>query len=182
MHFVEFPCMKSTTLITVSAPCQLLRWIYNSYGRNFIHECMLCPLVYLFLMQIIISSMQLLILFELLLLLLYSFLCSRMIFLSCRQLIASFSKVAFIKSGSSRVCNFVPPLCCQQPSSCIHHMRVCCLLLLLMVLLIVMLIIVMLVPSYLYVLVYEQLDVFIGMKAHRHLLGCHLRCALNNIL
>ena len=61
-------------------------------------------------------------------------------------------------------------------------MRVCCLLLLLMVLLAVMLIILMLLPSYLDVLIYEELDVFIGRQAHTHLLECNPLCALNIVL
>ena len=64
-----------------------------------------------------------------------------------------------------------------KPSSYIRCMQVCCLLLLLMVLLVVMLL-----PYYLDVLVYEQLDVFIGNKPHRHLLGCNPCCALNCVL
>ena len=181
MHATAFPCMQSITLLTLSTPCQQLRWIYNLYGCSFIHEFMLCPLLYRFMLQLILSSMQLLFFLDLLLqrmqLFLYSIICLRVISMSHRHFIARVSDVAFITSGSAWACNFFLPLCCQQSSSCVCRMSVFCLLLLLMVLLVVMLL-----PSYLDVLVYEQLDFFIGRQDHRHLLGCNPRCALNGVL
>ena len=53
------PCMRSTTPFTMSTSCQLLRWIFNLYERSFIRECMLHPLLFLLLLQLIIFSMQL---------------------------------------------------------------------------------------------------------------------------
>lgn len=41
------------------------------------------------------------------------------------------------------------------------------------------LLVVMLLPSYLDVLVYEQLDVFMGRQVHRHLIEYIPKCALN---
>jgi len=127
MHVVAFPCMKSTTPLTMSTLCQLLGWIYNLYGRSFICLCMLRPLLYLFLLQLILLSMPLMLFLELLLehmqLLLYSILCLLVLFMSHRHLIARVSKVAFTISGFAWACNFVPPLCCQQPSSCVHCIR-----------------------------------------------------------
>ncbi len=127
MHTVTFSYIRSTTLLTLFAPCQLLGWIYNLYEHNFIHECMLRPLLYMFLLQLILSSMQLLFFLELQLqhmqLLLCSILYLRVIFLSHPHLISWVSKVSFITSGSSWACNFVPPLCCQQNSSCVCCIR-----------------------------------------------------------
>ena len=48
---------------------------------------------------------------------------------------------------------------------------VCCLQLLFMVLLL----------SYLDVLVYEQLDVFMGRQVHGHLIDCIPKCAMNGV-
>ena len=42
-----------------------------------------------------------------------------------------------------------------------------------------MLVVVILPPSYLDVLFYEQLDVFVGRQVHRHLNDCIPKCALN---
>jgi len=53
---------------------------------------------------------------------------------------------------------------------------VCCLQLLFMMLLTVMFLL-----SYLKVLVYEQLDVFMGRKVHRHLINYITKCALNGV-
>ena len=39
----------------------------------------------------------------------------------------------------------------------------------------------MLLLSYLDVLVYEQLDVFVGMQVHRYLIECNRKCALNGV-
>jgi len=50
-------CMKSTTLLTMFALCQLLGWILNLYWQSFIHECMLLPLLFMFLLQLIRLSM-----------------------------------------------------------------------------------------------------------------------------
>ena len=95
--------MQSTTLRIMSTMCQLLGWIFNLYGRSFIRECMLCPLLFMFLLQLIHLSMQLHVLPELLLqhfqLLLYSILCLHMIFMSHCHFIAGVSKVAFIING-----------------------------------------------------------------------------------
>ena len=44
-----------------------------------------------------------------------------------------------------------------------------------------MLFIVILLLSYLDVLVYEQLDVFVGRQVHGHLIDYILKCALNNV-
>ena len=44
-----------------------------------------------------------------------------------------------------------------------------------------MLLSVMLLLSYLDVLVYEQIDVFVGKKVHGHLIDCIPKCALNNV-
>lgn len=181
MRATEFPCMWSTTLLTLCNSCQLLGWIYNLCECNFIYLCILHPLLYLFLPQLILSSMQLLFFLDLLLqhmqLLLCSILYLHGIFMSRHHLIASISKVSFTTSGFSWACNFVPDLCCQQPSSCLHCVQVCCLLLLLMVLLVVMLL-----PYYLDALVYEQLDVFIGRRAHINLFGCKPCWAINDVL
>ena len=51
--------MRSTTLLTMSTLCQLLGWILNLYGRSLIRECMLHPLLFLFLLQLILLSVQL---------------------------------------------------------------------------------------------------------------------------
>ena len=53
---------------------------------------------------------------------------------------------------------------------------VCCLQLFFMVLLAMMLLL-----SYLDVLVYEQLDVFMGRQVHGHLIDCITKCALNGV-
>ena len=99
MHVAEFPCMRSTTLLTLSTPCQLLEWIYNLYERNLICACMFHLLLYMFLLQIILSSMQLLFFLEFLLqhmqLILCSFLGLRAVFMSCFHLITSISKADF---------------------------------------------------------------------------------------
>jgi len=124
MHASIFPCMQSTTLLTLSTLCQPLGWIYNFYGRSFIHECMLHSLLYLFLLQLILSSMQLFFFLELFLQHMQLLLCSILylcaIFMLHHHLIAWVSKVSFITSGSAWACNFFLPLCCQQPSSCVH--------------------------------------------------------------
>ena len=104
-------------------------------------------------------------------LLICSILCLHVIVLSPLTWISKFS---FIISGFAWACNFVPPLCCQQTSSCIH--LVCCLQLLLMVLLALMLL-----PSYLDILVYKQLDVFMDRRVHRHLIDCISSCTLNSV-
>lgn len=44
-----------------------------------------------------------------------------------------------------------------------------------------MLLVVMLLLSYLDVLVYEKLDVFMGRQVHRHLIDCIPKCALNDV-
>jgi len=44
-----------------------------------------------------------------------------------------------------------------------------------------MMLTVMLLLLYLDVLVYEQLDVFVGRQVHRHLIDCIPNCALNNV-
>jgi len=132
------------------------------------------------LLQLIFSSIQLLFFLEVSLqhlqLFLHFSLFLRAILLSCGHLIASISKDTFITSGSAWTCNFASPLHCQQPSSCICHMQVCYLLMLLMVLFIVMLL-----PFYLDILVYEQLDVFIDRQVHRHLIECIPSCTLNSV-
>lgn len=101
VHAAELPCMRPTTLLNISALCQLLGWIYNLYECSFICECMLCPLLYLFLLQLILSLLkhiQLLLCFVL---------CLQMIFMLRCHLIARVSKVAFIASGSNWYCNFI---------------------------------------------------------------------------
>ena len=124
MHVVEFPCMRSTSLLTLSSLCQLSGWIYNLYGHSFILLCMLHSLLYMFLQQLILLSVQLLFFLEFLLqymqLLICSILYLHAIFMSRRHLISSVPKVSFITSGYACACNFVLPLCCQQTSSCIH--------------------------------------------------------------
>lgn len=124
MQDVAFPCMRSTTLLTLFNLCQLLGWIHKLYKHNFIHLCMLHPPLYPFLLQLILSSMQLLFLLELFLqhmqLLLCFVLYLHAIFMSCHHLITWVSKVSFITSGSSLAYNSIMPLCCQQPSSCVH--------------------------------------------------------------
>ncbi len=45
-----------------------------------------------------------------------------------------------------------------------------------------MLLAMMLLLSYLDVLVYEQLDFFVGRQVHRHLIDYILKCALNGVL
>ena len=108
---------RSTKFLTMSALCQLLGWILNLYGCSFICECMLCPLLFLFLLQLIRLSMQLHVLLELLLqhmqLLLCSMFCLRVIFMSCCHFIARVSKVPLIINGPAWACNLVPPPCCQ---------------------------------------------------------------------
>jgi len=44
-----------------------------------------------------------------------------------------------------------------------------------------MLLVVMLLLSYLDVLIYEQLDVFVGRRVHRNLIDCIPKCALNGV-
>lgn len=41
--------------------------------------------------------------------------------------------------------------------------------------------VVMLMSSYLDVLAYEQLDVFVGRQVHIHLIDCIPKCALNGV-
>ena len=87
----------------MSTLCQLLGWILNLYGRSFISECMLHPLLFLFLLQLIRLFVKLHILPKLLIqhmqLLLCSIFCFRVIFMSHRHFIARVSKVAFIING-----------------------------------------------------------------------------------
>lgn len=94
----------------------------------------------------------------------------RVIFVSCRHLIASISKVSFITTGSAWACNFVPPLSCQQPSPYIHCVQVYLLLLLLMVLL-----------FHLDIFFHEQLDVFIDRQVNGHLINFIPSCAPNGV-
>lgn len=88
------------------------------------HEYMLCPLVYLFLMQHILLSMQFMFFLDLFLEHMQLLLCSifylRVIFTSHHHLITSFSKVSFTIGGSSWAFNFPLPLRCQQDSYYIH--------------------------------------------------------------
>ncbi len=141
-----------------------LEWIYSSYGCSFIILCMLRLLLYMFRLQLLLSSVQLIF-----------YLCT--ILLSCHLLIASVPKVSFIRSGSVRTCNFPPPLLCQQPPSCMCCMQVYYLLLLLMVLLTVMLL-----PFHIDILFREELDVFIDRQVHNHLIDCIPNCALNYVI
>lgn len=60
----------------MSTSCQLVGWIYNLYGRSFIRECMLCSLLFLFLLQLIHLSMHLMFFLELLLQRMQLLLCS----------------------------------------------------------------------------------------------------------
>lgn len=103
MNVVEFPCMCSTTLLTLSTPCEVLGWIHNLYEFSFIYLCMVRPLLYLVLLQLILSSMELLFFLEFphqhIELLLYSILCLHTIFMSHHHLINSISISSFIMSG-----------------------------------------------------------------------------------
>jgi len=119
----------------------------------------------MFFLELLVQHLQLL---------LYFFLCLRAILFSCRYLIASVFKDAFITSGFAWTCNFASPLGCQKPSSFLCHVQVYYLLLLLMVLLTVVSL-----PFHLDILVYEQLDVFIDRKVHRHLIDWIPSGALN---
>lgn len=116
--------MRSTTLLTMYALCQLLGWILNLYGHSFIRECMWHPLLFVILLQLICLSVQCHVLLELLLQHMQLLLCSifylHAIFLSRRHFIAGVSKVDFIINRPTLTCNLVLPPCCQQPSSCIH--------------------------------------------------------------
>lgn len=50
--------MRSTTLLTLSIPCQILGWIFSLYGCSFICECMLHPMLFLFLLQLTCLHVQ----------------------------------------------------------------------------------------------------------------------------
>lgn len=54
MDATKFLFMRSKTLLTLSTLWQLLRWIYELYRHSFICLCMLCPLLHLFLLQLIL--------------------------------------------------------------------------------------------------------------------------------
>ena len=60
MHVSELPYIRSTTMLTMSALCQLLGWIFNLYGHSLICGCMLCLLLYLFLLELLLEHMAIL--------------------------------------------------------------------------------------------------------------------------
>jgi len=141
----------------------------------------ICLCNFMFFLELLLQHMQLL---------LCSILCLRMIFMSRRRLITWVSKVAFMISGSSWACNFVLSLYCQQPSSCIccirfihyiHFVHCICCIWYVSFSCCSMLLAVMLLLSYLDVLVYKQLDIFVSRQAHRHLIDYISRCALNGV-
>ena len=113
--------------------------------------------------------------------------CLHAIFMLRRHLIVWVSKVAFIililQLCSVLVLSrtFLLHSLHSLHSLCsLHSLRslnsVCCLQLLFMMLLDVMLLL-----SYLDVLVYEQLDICVRRKSHRHLIDCISRCALDGV-
>ena len=112
------PCLFRVSCLDGSLTC---KGVVSSVSACCTHFCSwsccnsfacLCNLM--FFLELLLWHMQLH---------LHSILCNRVTFMSHLHLIDWVSKVAFIMSGSTWTCNFVPPLCCQQPSSFIHCIR-----------------------------------------------------------
>jgi len=163
------------------APFQLLGWVFNLYGHNFICECMLHPLLFLFLLELIHLSMQIHVLpwvspsvhatpslFHSL-----SFLDLRVTSSPHILSLQGFFHHQWI-SLSSQFCS----TSVLSTTFLLHSLHSVCFLQLLFTILLA----VMLLLSYLDVLAYEKINVFVSRQSHRHLIDCIPKCSLNSVL